>query len=35
MEAKHILLIVIGIIFLIILGNYIGTLNILKSINLK
>ena len=35
MEAKHILLIVIGIIFLIILGNYIGTLNILKRYKLK
>lgn len=35
MEAKHILLIVIGIIFLIILGNYIGTLNILKKYKLK
>lgn len=35
MEAKHILLIVIGIIFLIILGNYIGTFNILKKYKLK
>lgn len=35
MEAKHILLIVIGIIFLIILGNYIGTFNVLKKYKLK
>lgn len=35
MEAKYVALIVIGIIFLIILGNYIGTLNILKKYKLK
>ena len=35
MEVKYIVLIVIGIIVLIILGNYIGTLNILKKYKLK